>query len=95
MARRFLVASTALAATLFYSSTAFAQTAATAQTDPQTGDPSPTEDSGRADSQTAGTRPGLDDTGDIIIRMIAARELGTFGSAARTKGTASDEATSS
>ena len=67
MTRRLLVASTALAATLFYSSTAFAQVAAGTQTDPQTGDPSPTENSGRAETQTAGDRPGLDDTGDIIV----------------------------
>ena len=43
-----------------------AQTAA-GQVDPQTGDPSPTADSGRADTQTAGDRPGQSDTGDIIV----------------------------
>ncbi|WP_374944472.1 TonB-dependent receptor, partial [Sphingomonas sp.] len=37
------------------------------QVDPQTGDPSPTADSGRAETQTAGDRPGLDSTGDIIV----------------------------
>ena len=41
--------------------------AAGAQIDPQTGGPDPTADSGRADTQTAGDQPGLDDTGDIIV----------------------------
>ncbi len=66
-----LVASTALAAALLYSSAAYGQGAPASPAgdlvDPQTGGPSPTANSGQAESQTAGDSSGLDETGDIII----------------------------
>ena len=73
MTRLTLLTGVALAA-ISCQGAAFAQTMPTqpstqaaGQVDPQTGDPSPTANSGRADSQTAGDRPGLADTGDIIV----------------------------
>jgi iron complex outermembrane receptor protein len=61
MTRRTLAAGTALAASLFYFSPAFAQ-----QADPATGGPSPTANSGAAEAQTAA--PAADNyDGDIIV----------------------------